>query len=443
MPPHRPLSACPTAVWIFLWMVVLGCSSPSKPSTDVIVEDASLGDVTSADTATSDVDASADANVDDVSSGDVASPQDVDVSGDAASDAVADTMDDALAPDTVVQDTSNQDTGAQDTAVQDTVQAGSCEPWGQAPVAAAKGWPVPKSSCAKASFSSASSGTWQALQAPSETAGATGCVIWRDLDGDGDDDLAWTIGATSELSQPALFVAARTPTGWASPTAYSLELGDEVLDCAAADLDRDGVDDIILATSRGARVWRGGTTAGWQTTDWLPPMARHLPVGALAVVDADRDGWSDLYLARHTIRRDRCAMFDCQGTACKPQAGQVGAEDLTLRNALKAQQGFQALPGGHWGVSGSVSVEDINHDGWPDLWLASTGDQPRGHQPRRWGLVVRLGSGQRPRAASLWLDLNLDGVVDSVSGGMQASQWHGVGALAKSNWADGAPGRRF
>ena len=202
----------------------------------------------------------------------------------------------------------------------------------------------------------------------------------------------------------------------------SLELGDEVLDCAAADLDRDGVDDIILATSRGARVWRGGTTAGWQTTDWLPPMARHLPVGALAVVDVDRDGWSDLYLARHTIRRDRCAMFDCQGTACKP------SWPLALVDPAQRAEGSTGLPGaaGALGVSGSVSVEDINHDGRPDLWLASTEDQLRGHQPGG-GAGGRLGSGQRPRAASLWLDLNLDGVVDSVSGGMQASQWHGVG----------------
>ncbi|MBP48421.1 MAG: hypothetical protein CMH53_10835 [Myxococcales bacterium] len=321
----------------------------------------------------------------------------------------------------------------------DSTGTDACTAWQQAPISAVKGWAPPTSKCAKPGFAAADPAKWVELTTPTVTKDASGCVIWRDLDGDGLDDLAWTTTASNEVTAPTLWISSRSVQGWSNPVPYPLYIGDQVLDCTAADLDRDGIEDVILATSRGARILRGGQSPAFKTETWLPAIARKLPTGAVVCADVDRDGWVDIYLARHTIRQDGCSMFSCESKGCTPQAGHVGAEDLTLRNILEKKQRFERWKGGHWGISGSVSVKDINHDGWLDLWLASaegTGRVAINQDGQSWW--YGNASAVSHSRVGIWTDLDLDGIIDRISGGLEPTVWHGQGALNASEYADGA-----
>ena len=175
-------------------------------------------------------------------------------------------------------------------------------------------------------------------------------------------------------------------------------------DASIIDVDDDGRPDLYLTNMQGENhLWRndGGTRFRDETARWFP----RTPFGAmgLKVFDFNGDGRLDLFITdMHSDMIDMIDPADWSGKARKTNAAHVqdgmmptGRAHLMFGNALFAKQGVGAGAGAGVGagagaayaeVSDSMgvetywpwgpSVDDLNADGWDDIFVSNSMNFP-------------------------------------------------------------------
>lgn len=178
----------------------------------------------------------------------------------------------------------------------------------------------------------------------------------------------------------------------------------------AGDVDRDGDADIVVL-NRGQEfvfINDGNGVFSDETAARFPPTSDSTRSGAL--VDFDRDGALDLVTSNSRGEAPRYYVNDGNGVFSEREFGYPGAADETLSELL---------------------VVDVDHDRWPDIYIANAGAFDSGHgfaggadllfRNVGYGFrkVTRYGTfpvGQASTAAT-WGDLNDDGLGDLVVAG--------------------------
>lgn len=209
-----------------------------------------------------------------------------------------------------------------------------------------------------------------------------GGVAFLDYDGDGDQDVYATNGTSNlpDTSQDAearnALFALEADGRYQDVTAES-GLGDPGygMGVAAADWDNDGHLDVYLTNfgpdrlyvNQGDGTFRDGSAAaGLGVDSWS---------SSAAFFDQDRDGYLDLFVARYVAFDPDHSCFDPAGRPdyCGPK------EFVPLSDVLLANDGGRALrdvsaPAGIAATAAAglgVVCEDLNEDGWPDVYVAN------------------------------------------------------------------------
>ncbi len=218
-----------------------------------------------------------------------------------------------------------------------------------------------------------------------------GGVAIFDADEDGDRDLYFVSGApglgseaspsqevTNRLylqSEPGRFVDATASSGLGDP-GYGTGV-------AVGDIHNDGHEDVFVANFGPDRLFRGrgdGTfedvtgvsgiaASGSGPEDWST---------SAAFCDFDRDGYLDLYVVRYVVYDREITCTDSAGRReyCGPDSFE-DRTDVLLRNQgdgtfrdITAQAGIDVVTGAGLGVV----CEDVDDDGWVDIYVANDGD---------------------------------------------------------------------
>ncbi len=152
---------------------------------------------------------------------------------------------------------------------------------------------------------------------------------------------------------------------------------------AVGDVDNDGHEDVFVANIGPDRLYRGGgdgtfedvtTRAGIGATgtasdDWS---------SSAALCDVDRDGFLDLYVVRYVDWDPDVRCTDSAGRReyCGPDSFE-DRTDVLLRNLgdgsfrdVTSEAGVDVVTGAGLGVV----CEDVDDDGWVDIYVANDGD---------------------------------------------------------------------
>ncbi len=217
-----------------------------------------------------------------------------------------------------------------------------------------------------------------------------GGVAVFDADEDGDLDLYFVSGAPRLGRDPAadgpvnrLFLSGDDGR-YADATARS-GLGDRGYGTGVAvgDADNDGHEDVFVANFGPDRLYRG---RGDGTFEDVTARAGIAATGAgpqdwstsAAFCDLDRDGWLDLYVVRYVVFDAAVECTDKAGRReyCGPDSYLdrtdvllINRGDGTFRDATAAA-GLDAVTGAGLGVV----CEDVDDDGWLDVYVANDGD---------------------------------------------------------------------
>ena len=214
-----------------------------------------------------------------------------------------------------------------------------------------------------------------------------GGVAVFDPDGDGDLDLYFVNGATQlgtaadgptnrlYLQDGGRFTDATEGSGLADPS-YGTGV-------AVGDMDNDGHEDVFVANFGPDKLFKGrgdgtfddvtqsaGITAGSDPNlEWS---------SSAAFCDIDRDGFLDLYVVRYVIYDRSVTCTDKAGRReyCGPNSFE-GRTDVLWHNQgdgtfrdISARAGIQEVTGAGLGVV----CEDLDDNGWVDIYVANDGD---------------------------------------------------------------------
>ncbi len=247
-----------------------------------------------------------------------------------------------------------------------------------------------------------------------------------DGDGDGDLDVWVTGGPQPEISRDRYFEgeagrfdrAASAKCASVENTPYAS--GNWATGVQVGDLNADGADDIVTAELDGASIWWNGADAfarrplSHQRGGW---------VRATALLDVNRDGELDVYLARAVDLAARGGPCHRRGLPAP-----CDAEDLSpLHDQLFLQGGGAFTDASQaWGLgsgearpAADVKVWDLNADGWLDLVVQHVG----------WGRAALYNTGQGFEDLGLERGLAYDGAGQPSSGPSMCLIPRGDGSL--------------
>ncbi|MEV7193757.1 FG-GAP and VCBS repeat-containing protein [Streptomyces sp. NPDC093510] len=187
-----------------------------------------------------------------------------------------------------------------------------------------------------------------------------------DFTGDGKTDLA--VGSTGK--DVWIFKGGFTKSGGA---AGKLRLDTEIesgaypmgaVHLAAGDFDDDGSDDIVVGSSAGNFVYRGGAAGFTPQTEAGPGYA-----GALTVADFDRDGHDDL-----VVGTDFRTIMDQTAEGGYATVFYGGATGVSTTRTAVFSQATEGVPGDDESddsFGGALAAGDVDGDGYPDLAVSA------------------------------------------------------------------------
>ena len=195
-------------------------------------------------------------------------------------------------------------------------------------------------------------GAFLAAQTLPTNAGGDAVAI-ADVTGDGHADIVVADGDINFAHAILFTQSATSPGTFSSPISLALGANRGSNDVALHDLDADGRNDIVLATTDGVAILYDNGAGGFNSPVLLP--AGINPEG-IAVADVDGDGRPDIVVAN----------------AGYVLSGGVGGASATVMR--------QIVPGSFAALSVSVPdgavqpiITDLNHDGLPDIAVVSFG----------------------------------------------------------------------
>ena len=194
-----------------------------------------------------------------------------------------------------------------------------------------------------------------------------------DLDADGDDELV--VPSASYLGSTDVYLG--SPTGVSATAAYAVgpqaQLGYD--DLTSCDINGDGIPDLALAasTSIGATGYQGtigvwlGSVSGFGTeaddTIYGSPMGGFGP--ELACVDADQDGYADLFGGEPGYTEGSSSEGRVLAT--------YGTADALVTMDTWSDSWCSSTTS-YFGAS-VASVGDVNNDGYDDVGIGASGDK--------------------------------------------------------------------
>ena len=217
-----------------------------------------------------------------------------------------------------------------------------------------------------------------------------GGVAVFDADSDGDLDLYFVNGAPApgrraEGPAPVNRLFLQGPDGRFADATEGSGLDDPGYGTGVAvgDVDNDGHDDVFVANIGQDRLFRARGDGTFEDVT----RAAGIPVSrdpdeewstSAAFCDVDRDGFLDLYVARYVVYDETVTCTDKAGRReyCGPDSF-PDQTDRLLRNRgdgtfrdVSESAGITAADGAGLGVV----CDDLDGDGWPDVYVANDGD---------------------------------------------------------------------
>ncbi len=217
-----------------------------------------------------------------------------------------------------------------------------------------------------------------------------GGIAVFDADNDGDLDLYFASGApnlgrgSSGDTPPNQLFLRGEDGGYADATdASGLDDRGYSTGLAVADVNNDGNEDVFVANFGPDRLYLGNGDATFRD------VTREAGVAATGTAyddwstsavfcDFDRDGWLDLYVVRYVVFDPdiECTDFAGRREYCGPDSF-ADRTDVLLRNRgdgtfedITQRAGIEAAAGAGLGVV----CDDLNEDGYPDIYVANDGD---------------------------------------------------------------------
>jgi hypothetical protein len=203
-----------------------------------------------------------------------------------------------------------------------------------------------------------------------------GGVAVFDADGDGDLDLYFvSVNRLFLQGNDGRFADATDSSGLGDP-GYGTGV-------AIGDVDNDGQEDVFVANVGPDRLYRGlgnGRFRDVTQTAGIPALGSVADdwSSSAAFCDIDRDGYLDLYVVRYVIWDPGLECTDRAGRReyCGPESYE-DRTDLLLRNQgdgtfrdITAAAGIDVVTGAGLGIV----CEDVDDDGWVDIYIANDGD---------------------------------------------------------------------
>jgi hypothetical protein len=187
-------------------------------------------------------------------------------------------------------------------------------------------------------------GAFLAAQTLATGAGGDAVAI-ADVTGDGLADIVVADGDI--FYSHAILFAQSSPGTFAAPVSLSLGANRGSNDVALHDMDGDGRNDIVLATSDGVAILYDNGAGGFQSPVLLP--AGINPQG-IAVADLDADGRPDIVVANAGY-----SFFGGVGGASVSVMRQIVAGSFSASSITVADGAVQPV------------IADLDHDGLPDI----------------------------------------------------------------------------
>lgn len=215
-----------------------------------------------------------------------------------------------------------------------------------------------------------------------------GGIAIFDADGDRDLDLYFVSGAPELGRRPSsvvnrLFLRGEDGRYIDSTSGSGLDDSGYGTGVAIADFDNDGHEDVFVANVGPDRLFRGrgdGTFEDVTEQAGIPATGRAVDdwSSSAAFCDVDRDGHLDLYVVRYVVFDPEIRCTDSAGRReyCGPDSFE-DRTDVLLRNLgngtfvdVSAAAGIDDITGAGLGVV----CQDLDEDGWVDIYVANDGD---------------------------------------------------------------------